>query len=181
MSSEPITFVTSSPQKVAVARNILDREVLTRNVPMQYIQGPSEEAAAFKLEQARKTVRGPLMVEITALGADALKGLPGTYVRTLADTLGSQGITDALAAHQDKSAELRSTIAYSPAEGQATVFFSNSVKGRVVSPRGDNGLPVDAVFEVYGQALTLAEMERDARESYSGIARSLRRMKMYLD
>lgn len=181
MSNEPITFVTSSPQKVETARRKLSRDVLVRDLKLHHLQGTALEVVEKKINQAREIVQGPIMVSVASLGMDALNGLPDTYVQDFHRKIDNEGLVNLLHAYEDKGAEARSVIGYSPGKGEETLFVSDSVKGHIVSPRGGNGFAWDPIFEVCGKRMTFAEMPPDMMDTYSHLGRALDRLNARLE
>ncbi|CDS36266.1 Ham1 protein [Echinococcus multilocularis] len=71
----PISYVTSNPDRLCKTMEILGKEYVR-------MQGSSaEEIAGVKCEQAARMVGGAVLVEDMCLAFDALKGLPGPYIK----------------------------------------------------------------------------------------------------
>lgn len=61
------------------------------NIDLPEYQGSVEEIAESKCKFALEQVKGPVLVEDTGLGFDALKGLPGPYIKWFLKALGPAG------------------------------------------------------------------------------------------
>ena len=111
-----VTFVTSNARKLAEARAILGATpaltLTSRALDLPELQGEPEDVARAKARRAAVVVGGPALVEDTSLCYDALGGLPGVYVKWFLEKTGPEGLVDALAAYDDKSAEALCVLAY---------------------------------------------------------------------
>ena len=61
------------------------------DVDLPEYQGTIEEIARMKCRFAAERVKGPVLVEDTAMGFDALKGLPGPYIKWFLKAVGPEG------------------------------------------------------------------------------------------
>jgi len=92
-----------------------------------------------------------VIVEDTCLCFNALKGLPGPYVKWFMKELGHDGLNNMLAAYEDKSAQAVCTFAYCAGPGSDAVLFEGRTDGKIVPARGPKVFGWDAVFEYEGQ------------------------------
>ena len=113
-----VTFVTGNQNKLKEVRAILgdeyaDKFVLeAKKVDLPELQGEPEDIAKEKASLAAKDIGGPTLVEDTSLCYNALKGLPGPYVKWFLDKTGHEGLVNMLAAYEDKSAYAQCIFAY---------------------------------------------------------------------
>ena len=79
---------------------------------------------------------------------------------------GPEGLVDALAAYDDKSAEALCVLAYATGPtDEAPRTFVGRTRGRIVRPRGSRDFGWDCVFEPEGRAETYAEMAKALEDS----------------
>jgi inosine triphosphate pyrophosphatase len=167
-----VTFVTSNARKLAEARAILGATpaltLTSRALDLPELQGEPEDVARAKARRAAVVVNGPALVEDTSLCYDALGGLPGVYVKWFLEKTGPEGLVDALAAYDDKSAEALCVLAYATGPDDETPrTFVGRTRGRIVRPRGSRDFGWDCVFEPEGRAETYAEMDAATKNSIS--------------
>ena len=167
-----VTFVTSNARKLAEARAILGATpaltLTSRALDLPELQGEPEDVARAKARHAAAVVNGPALVEDTSLCYDALGGLPGVYVKWFLEKTGPEGLVDALAAYDDKSAEALCVLAYATGPtDEAPRTFVGRTRGRIVRPRGSRDFGWDCVFEPEGRAETYAEMDAATKNSIS--------------
>ena len=167
-----VTFVTSNARKLAEARAILGATpaltLTSRALDLPELQGEPEDVARAKARHAAVVVNGPALVEDTSLCYDALGGLPGVYVKWFLEKTGPEGLVDALAAYDDKSAEALCVLAYATGPDDETPrTFVGRTRGRIVRPRGSRDFGWDCVFEPEGRAETYAEMDAATKNSIS--------------
>lgn len=125
-----------------------------------------EEIVHAKLERARASVDGPLLVEDVALGLDALGGFPGPYIRWLLESAGGAGLATIASALRDRSARARCALAYW--DGSVVSLFVGETPGEILlEPRGTAGFGWDAWFLPRGASATYAEMSSDDKDRIS--------------
>ena len=90
------------------------------------------------------------------------------YVKWFLEKTGPEGLVDALAAYDDKSAEALCVLAYATGPtDEAPRTFVGRTRGRIVRPRGSRDFGWDCVFEPEGRAETYAEMDAATKNSIS--------------
>ncbi|KIV90929.1 RdgB/HAM1 family non-canonical purine NTP pyrophosphatase [Exophiala mesophila] len=183
--SRPTTlnFITGNANKLSEVRAILSHveglEVRSRDVPGLFeIQGTIEEVARDKCSRAAQVVQGPVLTEDTALEFQALKGLPGPYIKYFLQALGHEGLNNLLAAYEDKTAFAVCTFAYSAGPGHEPLIFQGRTQGKIVPARGPGIFGWDAVFEYDGE--TYAEMDKDKKNQVSHRGKALTKLKAWL-
>ncbi|KEF61656.1 Ham1 family protein [Exophiala aquamarina CBS 119918] len=158
-----LNFITGNANKLAEVRAILADvsgvQMQSRDVPgLSEIQGTIEEVAIDKASKAAAMVNGPVLTEDTALEFQALKGLPGPYIKYFLQALGHEGLNNMLAAYEDKTAFAVCTFAYCAGPDHEPILFQGRTQGKIVPARGPGIFGWDAVFEYEGQ--TYAEMDK---------------------
>ena len=182
LAAMDVTFVTSNARKLAEARAILGAPpaltLTSRALDLPELQGEPEDVARAKARRAASVVNGPALVEDTSLCYDALGGLPGVYVKWFLEKTGPEGLVDALAAYDDKSAEALCVLAYATGPDDETPrTFVGRTRGRIVRPRGSRDFGWDCVFEPEGRAETYAEMDAATKNSISHRSRAFERFR----
>merc|ERR1719444_382491 len=166
---EEIVFVTGNSKKLEEVRNILacgsekiPFNVTSRKIDLPEHQGNSpEDIAVEKCKAAAKEVNGPVMCEDTCLCFNALKGLPGPYIKWFLEKLGHDGLNNLLAGYEDKSAYAQCIFALSAGPGCKVHVFDGRTEGKIVPARGPTDFGWDPVFEPdEGGGLTYAEMAK---------------------
>lgn len=112
------------------------------------MQGEVDEICRVKCLEAAKHVKGPVIVEDTCLGFNALKGLPGPYIKFFLEKLGTEGLHRLLAGHEDKSAQAICTFAFARDENSEVILFQGITHGTIVFPRGPPDFGWDPIFQV---------------------------------
>ncbi|KIW71545.1 RdgB/HAM1 family non-canonical purine NTP pyrophosphatase [Phialophora macrospora] len=187
MSNQPrprvLNFITGSANKVKETRTILadvpGLELQSRNVEGVEIQGSIEEVARDKCSRAARAVNGPVLTEDTALEFQALKGLPGPYIKYFLQALGHEGLNNMLAAYEDKTAFAVCTFAYCAGPDHEPILFQGRCQGKIVPARGPPVFGWDAVFE-FEDGQTYAEMEKEKKNLISHRGKALAKLKAWL-
>ncbi|KAL6242854.1 nucleoside triphosphate pyrophosphohydrolase ham1 [Rhinocladiella similis] len=186
MSQQPrpttLNFITGNKNKLAEVQAILASvdglTLQSRNVEGAEIQGTIEEVARDKCSRAAEEIGGPVLTEDTALEFQALKGLPGPYIKHFLVALGHEGLNNLLAAYEDKTAFAVCTFAYCAGPGEEPILFQGRTKGKVVPARGPQKFGWDPVFEYEGK--TYAEMDKDEKNLISHRGKALEKLKAWL-
>jgi len=175
-----LNFITGNKNKLAEVKAILGEvvELQSKSLELIEIQGTSEEIARDKCRRAAITVNGPVLTEDTALEFNALKGLPGPYIKWFLDALGHTGLNNLLSAYEDKSASAVCTFAFSAGPGEEPILFQGRTPGKIVPPRGPPDFGWDPIFEYDGQ--TYAEMDKAAKNQISHRYAALAKLKAWL-
>ncbi|KAK7417315.1 nucleoside triphosphate pyrophosphohydrolase ham1 [Neonectria magnoliae] len=162
-----VNFISGNANKLREVKAILEPEieVQSQNLDLEEVQGTLEEVTESKCRRATELVQGPVLVEDTSLCYNALKGLPGPYIKWFMASIGHEGLNNLLAAYTDKSAEAVCTFGYSAGPGHEPILFQGRCPGKIVPARGPPDFGWDAVFEYEGQ--TFAEMEKTEKNKIS--------------
>ena len=158
------------------------------NLPLLEEQGDPVAALLTKAAAAARLLEGPAILEESWLRCDALKGLPGAYSAAFVAQLGADGISRLVAPFQDPSAESVAVFAFVAAPGSAPVLFQESLRGRIVPPRGFRGHGWDSIFECAEPSLvgtpmhgtTLSDLPSDAPLACFPRQRALDRLVVFL-
>lgn len=161
--------------------------ILGRSIPFQSVkldlpelQGEPEDISKEKARIAAKEVGGPVIVEDTCLCFNALKGLPGPYVKWFLQKIGHEGLNNLLAAYEDKSAYALCIFSLALGPDSEPVSFSGRTEGKIVPPRGSNDFGWDPVFQPDGYEKTYAEMLKEEKNSISHRRRALDKLRDHL-
>ncbi|KAL8972580.1 MAG: hypothetical protein Q9183_000473 [Haloplaca sp. 2 TL-2023] len=174
-------FITGNSNKVVEVQAILGDIVplQTRSLDLVEIQGTIEEITKDKCRRAAAMVQGPVLVEDTCLCFNALRELPGPYIKWFLQALGHQGLNNLLAAYEDKSAQAVCTFAYSDGPGQEPLIFEGRITGSIVPARGPTNFGWDPIFEYMGE--TFAEMDKAKKNGLSHRFLALSKLKDWLE
>ncbi|KAL4433779.1 hypothetical protein ABPG75_000220 [Micractinium tetrahymenae] len=181
-----IYFATGNKKKLEEVVAILEAghklpfAVQPAAVELPELQGEPEEIAAEKCRLAADRLQAAVMVEDTCLCFNALKGLPGPYIKWFLQKLGHDGLNRMLAGFDDKSAYAQCTFAYTPGPGCDPVVFVGRTDGRIVAARGPADFGWDPIFEPDGFDQTYAELDKQVKNGISHRYRSLDKLRAYL-
>ncbi|KAI9772967.1 MAG: nucleoside triphosphate pyrophosphohydrolase ham1 [Geoglossum simile] len=190
MAPRQLNFITGNANKLAEVSAILSDVVhlQSQTLDLVEVQGTIEDISLDKCRRAAETVNGPVLVEDTCLCFNALKGLPGPYVKWFLHDIGLEGLNNLLAAYDDKSAQAVCTFAYSEGPGKEPKIFQGTTDGKIVAARGPprfgKGNPKtsfqcwDPIFEYEGK--TYAEMNPAEKNKISHRFKALEKLKSWL-
>lgn len=192
MTKPTVVFVTGNANKLKEVQRLLSNvtkyEVTNQNLDLEEIQESSlEEIARKKIIQAMAALpKGQrVLVEDTALGFDALNGLPGAYIKWFLKRMSLDEIVKMLEPFEKKTAEAITTVAYSDENGDIKIF-QGIIKGNIVKPRGDLGFGWDAIFEPLVEEgnkdeLTYGEMTKEFKNTLSHRGKAFKLFEEYLN
>jgi non-canonical purine NTP pyrophosphatase (RdgB/HAM1 family) len=158
---QDVVLVSSNPNKIREYQELIkDRMKLSfYKSGLPEIQSvDSTEVAQYKIIEAYKLIKRPIIVEDTALHLEAWNGFPGALIKWLEDYLGTQGILD-LVENKNRNAQAKCVIAYF--DGKEISFFEGVVKGKITEERkGNNKIDFgfDPIFVPEGYDKTFAEL-----------------------
>ncbi|MDI1492425.1 MAG: nucleoside triphosphate pyrophosphohydrolase ham1 [Ramalina farinacea] len=181
MAITELHFITGNKNKLAEVQAILGRVVplKSQSIETVEIQGTIEEISKDKCTRAAAAVGGPVLTEDTCLCFNALKELPGPYIKWFLQALGHEGLNNLLMAYEDKSAQAVCTFAYCQGPGHEPLIFEGRVTGRIVPARGPTNFGWDPIFEYEGE--TYAEMDKTKKNRISHRALALDKLKAWLE
>ncbi|XP_058119795.1 inosine triphosphate pyrophosphatase [Anopheles ziemanni] len=181
--SRPISFVTGNAKKLEEVRAILgsrfSREIIAVKLDLPELQGEIDDICKRKCLEAARQVKGPVMVEDTCLCFNALKGLPGPYIKWFLDKLGPEGLHKLLEGWEDKSAQAVCTFAYASEPDGEVILFQGRTDGDIVYPRGSRDFGWDPIFQPKGFEQTYAELPKEKKNEISHRFRALDKLREY--
>lgn len=179
-----IVFVTGNQNKLKEVGHILEGAAIVRGqkIDLPELQGEAESISRTKACEAFRRVGCAALVEDVCLGFDAMKGLPGPYIKWFLDKLGPEGLSRMLAGYDDKSASALCTFALAFSdEEKDCLLFVGEVRGTLVSPRGGEGFGWDSVFQPKdADGKTYAEMTAEEKNAISHRGRGLQKLKEWI-
>eukprot|EP00274_Cyanoptyche_gloeocystis_P008411 CAMPEP_0196659152 /NCGR_PEP_ID=MMETSP1086-20130531/33400_1 /TAXON_ID=77921 /ORGANISM="Cyanoptyche gloeocystis , Strain SAG4.97" /LENGTH=187 /DNA_ID=CAMNT_0041993013 /DNA_START=100 /DNA_END=663 /DNA_ORIENTATION=- len=178
----PITFVTGNKKKLEEVVAIIGDSIpmISKKIDLPELQGEPEEISKGKCRLAAKEVQGPVCVEDTCLCFNALKGLPGPYIKWFLEKLGHDGLNRMLSGFEDKSAYALCVFSYSKGPGHEPISFAGRTEGRIVPARGPPHFGWDPIFEPSGFDQTYAELDSGIKNTISHRYRALSKLRDYL-
>ena len=161
----------------------------TNTCTVPELQGEPDEISLEKCKLAAEEVKRlyteqvVVVVEDTCLCFNALKGLPGPYVKWFLEKLGHEGLNKMLYGYEDKSGYALCTLAYTTinSENSAIEVIDGKTPGTIVPARGPNAFGWDPIFEPEGFNETYAEMDKDIKNTISHRYRAFGQLKSILE
>ncbi|KAH6684375.1 inosine triphosphate pyrophosphatase-like protein [Halenospora varia] len=180
MAPKTLNFITGNKNKLIEVQAILGDvvDLQSQSLDLVEIQGTIEEISTDKCRRAAEAVKGPVLVEDTCLCFNALKELPGPYIKWFLEALGLEGINNLLVAYPDKSAQAVCTFAYCEGPGHEPIIFQGRTDGKIVPARGPPNFGWDPIFEYEGK--TYAEMDKVEKNKISHRFLALEKLKTWL-
>jgi inosine triphosphate pyrophosphatase len=88
--TKPLTFVTGNANKLKEFQGIVGDSipVVSQSIDVPEFQGEPDYISKEKCLYAAKIVQGPVITEDTCLCFNAMKGLPGPYIKWFVKKLG---------------------------------------------------------------------------------------------
>ncbi|KAH0551108.1 hypothetical protein GP486_007544 [Trichoglossum hirsutum] len=150
MTPKRLNFITGNANKLREVEAILGDlvDLRSQSLDLVEVQGTIDDISVDKCRRAAELVKGPVLVEDTCLCFNALKGLPGPYVKWFLHDIGlegevhfaaakdaladePEGLNNLLAAYDDKTAQAVCTFAYSEGPGSEPKIFQGRTDVRV--------------------------------------------------
>lgn len=179
-----ITFVTGNANKLKEVVAILsdkvgDYNIINQSLDLDELQGTIEEVTIQKAKTASSIIDGPVLVEDTCLGFDAMNDLPGPYIKWFVNSIGLTGLVDMLYKFEDKGAKAICTFGYCE-PGKEPILFQGITHGTIVDSRGPTNFGWDSIFQPDGFKETYAEMDKSVKNTISHRFKALSKLKDYL-
>jgi inosine triphosphate pyrophosphatase len=176
--NKTIKFVSGNAKKFKEVKDIIEEglpgyTVVQIKIDLPEIQGDPLEITKEKLKHALLKEEGPLMIEDTSLCFNALKGLPGPYIKDFLDKLGVNGLNTLIHGFEDKSAYAQCIFGLGNKEGNLNTFVGRT-PGKIVEPRGDINFGWDPIFNPDGFEETYSEMDKKIKNKISHRYNSLK-------
>ncbi|GMH08254.1 hypothetical protein Nepgr_010094 [Nepenthes gracilis] len=179
--SRPVTFVTGNPKKLEEVKSILGNSIPFQSLKLDLpeLQGEPEDISKEKARLAAIQVNGPVLVEDTCLCFNALKGLPGPYIKWFLQKIGHEGLNNLLKAYEDKSAYALCVFSLSLEPNSEPITFLGKTMGKIVPARGPNDFGWDPIFQPDGYEQTYAEMPKEEKNKISHRSKALALVKSH--
>ena len=184
----PITFITGNKKKLEEFLSIITGspleekyDITNKSFDLDELQGKPEFIASRKAKEATQHCDTAVMVEDVSLCFNALKGLPGPYIKDFLGNVGRQGLFDMLKGFDDKSAYAQCTFAFCQGKGHEPIIFVGKCDGTIVEPSGDNAFGWDPVFKPNGYDQTFAEISLEEKNKISHRGKALEKVKVFLE
>ncbi|MBI2577659.1 MAG: non-canonical purine NTP pyrophosphatase [Candidatus Wildermuthbacteria bacterium] len=173
-------FVTGSMHKFAEAKEFLP-EIEQLDLDLAEVQDidPTLIIKA-KLQTAFNHAQGEFFVEDTGLYFEVLNGMPGPLIKWFLKSLGRKGLYQLAKKMGNTKAEAKAIIGYAKTKDEV-YFFEGTVKGTIVSPRGESDFGWDPIFQPEGFKKTFAQMSLEEKNSISHRREALLRLKAFLE
>lgn len=179
-----IEYVTGNTGKFREACLVLDNWDLEQvELDLPEIQGSRNEIALAKAHAALGQLQRPLIVEDVSLSCDAIKGLPGPYIKDFLRILGEEGFADLVHRYKDHKATIYCLAVFIKPNAQPQLF-EGTLQGTIVSPRGSTRIGTyswNSVFVAEGQTQTFGELTFEQISSISARSQALRQLRNYLE
>ncbi|RKO92851.1 inosine triphosphate pyrophosphatase [Blyttiomyces helicus] len=180
-----VTFVTGNAGKLREVQAILPPtgpiKITSEALDLPELQGTTHQVARDKCIRAAEAINGPVLTEDTCLCFNALKGLPGPYIKWFMKSVGHDGLNRMLAGFDDKSAFALCTFAYSAGPGEEPIIFEGRTDGRIVPARGPTTFGWDPIFEPEGFDLTYAELPAETKNGISHRYKALKKVQEHFE
>jgi len=180
MKLSKLVFVTSNKNKVREIKEILGPKTKFVNVDIPEIQSLNlEEVITAKAKSAYSILKRPVIVEDVSFEVDALRGLPGPFIKYFLQKLGTEGLL-ALIGNASKSTKAIAAVGFY--DGNKLKIFTGIVEGTLSKKSiGESGFGFDRIFIPNGYTQTFAQMEITKKNKISHRANALRKLKRYLN
>lgn len=181
-----ITFVTGNANKLKEVVAILSSgtelgvEITNQSLDLDEVQGTIEQVTIHKAKSAAEIIKGPVLVEDTCLGFNAMNDLPGPYIKWFVNLIGLKGLVDMLYKFEDKGAKAICTFGYCKGPGQEVELFQGITNGKIVDSRGPTNFGWDSIFQPDGFEQTYAEMDKLVKNTISHRFKALDKLRNYL-
>lgn len=167
--------MTGNAKKLEEVRAILGSSIPFQSLKLDLpeLQGEPEDISKEKARMAASQVNGPVLVEDTCLCFNALKGLPGPYIKWFLEKIGHEGLNNLLKAYEDKSAFAMCIFSLALGPEEEPITFVGKTAGKIVPARGPADFGWDPVFQPDGFEQTYAEMPKPEKNQISHRGKAL--------
>lgn len=173
-------FITGNKNKFEEVKAIIS-ELKQLDIDLPEIQEiDAKEIIKQKLLEALKHKKGEFIVEDTSLYLDFMNGLPGPLIKWFLKTVGNEGLFKMAQNAGDMKAETKTIIGYAKNPNEI-FYFEGAIKGKIVSPKGDNGFGFDPIFRPEGFNKTFAEMNAEEKNAISMRKIAVSRLKEFIN
>lgn len=176
----PIYFITGSENKFEEVKVIVP-EVEQLKIDLPEIQGIDATKIVEKklLHASEYRKNSELLVDDTSLYFNCLKGLPGPLIKWFEETLDHDGLVELVEKYGNNKARAETILGYTKNEDYF-LFFTGTVHGEIVRPRGEKKFSWDIIFKPDGYNKTFAEMTTEEKRAISPRGIAARKLKEFL-
>ena len=103
-------------------------------IDLDELQGETDFIAMKKAKLASKHCQTPIIVEDVSLCFNALKGLPGPYIKSFLTKIGREGLCNMLEGFSDKTAYAECIYAFCEGPQYEPKLFIGRCHGKIVKP-----------------------------------------------
>lgn len=174
-----IIFVTSNDNKVREAKGVLGIDLERKKIDLDEIQSMDlKEIVGYKVKQAYKKIKRPVIAEDTGLYVEGWNGFPGPFIKWVKDIMGYNIFPKSV----PKNNRLVTWVTvYAYYDGKELLTFEGKSKGTLATrQRGTNGWGFDVLFIPKGKKQTLAELGAGMKPEFSARHKALRKLKKHL-
>lgn len=162
-----VTFITGNENKAKEMSRLLGYSLKHQNLEFDEIQELDlEKLISYKVRQAYKKLKSPVLVEDTSLEFGAMNKLPGPFIKWFLKEIGSNGLCQILNSFSNRSATAVNMFAYY--DGKTLKIFKKSIVGTITKePIGNNGFGWDSIFIPERSTKTRGEMNHDEQDKFT--------------
>lgn len=187
-----IIFITGNEHKMREAAAILhSHDVERHDIDLPEIQSlDPKEIITAKLAVARTRLCADNTTDSIARDAIIMvedvsfwigdTGLPGPLIKFFNKTIGRPGLVKFAQAFGTDKARAQCCIGILRPGVDTPEFFTGTVEGTIVPPRGESGFGFDPVFVPESRTTTYAEMQGDEKNAISHRKRALEGLEKFL-
>jgi XTP/dITP diphosphohydrolase len=170
-----LVLITGNKGKLIEFEKLIDIKNLdftSESMEIEEIQSFSmEEIGNFKIHSVlsnidNKTGIEAVMTDDTGLFCDALKGLPGPFIKWFLDRMGAEGIYE-LTENRSVAAKAVCQLSLGLVKTEQVFHFKGEVEGQLVPPKGEGGFGWDKIFKPDGYEKTYGEMHSSEKNTIS--------------
>lgn len=167
MASKKLHFVTSNKDKLREARDILGIEIIPTHVDLIEPQSLDlEEIVKFKVEQAYKLVKKPVIVDDVSFEIEAWEGRPGPLIKFFLPEHQPTLLYSMMKGEKNRKVVAKCAIGYHNGKGITVVV--GEVEGKIPKEiQGISGFGWDPIFIPKGFDITFAQMSPEEKNSIS--------------
>lgn len=174
-----LVVVTTNQDKLAEINEILGTSHKVSKIDIPEIQTLDlDELITYKVKEAYRRIKKPVLAEDVDFEIKTLKGLPGTFIKFFLQTLGTEGTAKLV---KGQKTDTIVTAAYAVYDGKNLKIFKGKIEGTLsMRNRGEYGFGFDKIFIPKGYKQTFAQMPPALKNQISHRAKALRKLKKYL-
>jgi inosine triphosphate pyrophosphatase len=177
---DKITFITGNQKKADYLAKYLGHPVEHVKLDLDELQSLDLRVIVeHKVRQAYEKIKSLVIVEDVALEFEALKGLPGPFIKFFIENVPFETICSLV---DNKSRKAVARCVYGYYDGETLEMFEGSMQGEIAQvPTGNNGYGWDGIFIPEGYSTTRAQLsEEEYQKTYLKI-KPLEQVKVFLE